>query len=197
MWNAKHWIDTWGRLISLVGDSDRSDRARLLRPTILAWNEIFSADVYCICSAFIIYCNLWIILYIPELLIYLLLRQAYTLTLLTPTRSLPQLRHAHSNNSDMLASTPTLTYSLPLQLSHAHSNNTDIQASTPTVPYSLPLQLWHAHFHHWSYCSHNSDIFIFQPLICFVSLLWHGHSHLSNNLASLTASRELWIWLCR
>ena len=79
-----------------------------------------------------------------------------------------------------------------LLLTSIHSDSHDSNKLTPTtLTYSLPLQLWHAHFHHWSARLHNSDIFTFQPLICFVSLLWHAHSHLSDML-TLTS---LTIWL--
>jgi len=64
-------------------------------------------------------------------------------------------------------------------LTSIHSDSHNFNKFTPTTPtYSLPPQLWHAHFHHLTACLHYSDIFTFQPLICFVSLRWHSHSHL-------------------
>jgi len=112
----------------------------------------------------------------------------------TVTSLFTTLTSVHSDFYDSNKLTPTTRTCSLWQLWHARSHsNSDMLTLTLTC--SLPLQLWHAHFHHWSACSHNSDIFTFQPLICFVSLLWHAHSHLSDNLGSLGARWKWWIWL--
>jgi len=96
----------------------------------------------------------------------------YTLTLMTPTSSLPQLWHAHSNNSDIVTPTPTLTCSLS--------------------PWICSLtQLWHIHFP-------TSDMLALTALTCSLSPLtmwprWEQpassgmHTLISDNLASLVA----------
>jgi len=104
------------------------------------------------------------------------------------TYSFTTLTSICSDSQDSNKFNPTtLTCSL-WQLWHTRFHfNSDILASTLTLIYSFPLQPWHAHFHHWSDRSHNSDIFTFQPLICVVSLLWHGHSRLSDNYSLISS----------
>jgi len=87
---------------------------------------------------------------------------------MNPTGALPHLWHAHCNNSDILTSIPTLTY-------------------------SLPLQLWHTHFHsNFDMLTFTTDLLDHTTLTYSLSNLSYALSH-SSDMVTLTS---LTIWLC-
>jgi len=76
---------------------------------------------------------------------------------------------------------------------HAHCNNSDILASSPTLTYSLPLQLWHTHFHsNFDMLTFTTDLLDHTTLTYSLSHLSYALSHCSD-MVTLTS---LTIWLC-
>jgi len=100
--------------------------------------------------------------------------------------------HSDSHDSNTLTLT-TLTCSLE-QLWHTCFHfNSDILASTPTETYLLPLQLWHTHFHsNFDMDTFTTDLLSHKTPTYSLSNLSYALSHCSD-MVTLTSLK---IWLC-